>query len=79
MALHTTLNTKSFLKSPGQELSESVVLFNGTQKFARLDFREVWHPQSHRDRVSCGKNHNIVQWIGVRIFYIPIYESSPCP
>ena len=41
VTLDATHNTISFLKSPGQELSESVVLFNGTQKFARLDFREV--------------------------------------
>ena len=42
MALHATLNSILFLKSPGEEHSESVVLFNGTQKFARLDFREVY-------------------------------------
>ena len=41
VALHATLNTKSFLKSLGQELSESIVHINGTQIFANLDFREV--------------------------------------
>ena len=41
VALLPTHNTKSFLKSPGQELSEYIVLVNGTQIFARLDFREV--------------------------------------
>ena len=31
-----------FFKCPAQELSNVIVFVNGTQKFASLDFREVW-------------------------------------
>ena len=47
MTLHATLNTKSFLKSPDQELSEYIVLANGTQIFTRLDFWEVYGELKH--------------------------------
>ena len=32
----------AFLKSSGQELSESVVKVSGNSKFTRLDVREQW-------------------------------------
>ena len=35
-------NSKSFLKSPGQQLLEYMVLVSGKWIFARLDFREQW-------------------------------------
>ena len=41
MALHATLNSILFLKSPGQEHSEYIALVNGTQIFIRLYFKEV--------------------------------------
>ena len=34
--------SKSFLKSPGRELSEYMALSSGKSFFASLDFREVW-------------------------------------
>ena len=42
MALLDRAKSCDFLRSPSQELSEYMVLANGTQKFANLDFREVW-------------------------------------
>ena len=46
VALLDRAKSCDFLKSPSQELSEYMVLANGTQKFANLDFREVW-PSLH--------------------------------
>ena len=40
MAQLVTANPKSFSKSTGQELSESVVKVSGNSKFTRLDVRE---------------------------------------
>ena len=41
VALYATLIPKSFLKCPGQELSEYMVLDSGEGFFTNLDFREV--------------------------------------
>ena len=41
LALLARTISKSFLKSPGQELSEHMVLSSGKTIFASLDFREV--------------------------------------
>ena len=40
--LHVRRNSKSFLKSPGSELSENMVHVSGLLIFTRLDFREQW-------------------------------------
>ena len=42
LMLHTRLNPKSFLKFPGQALSEYIVFSSGEVIFANLDVREVW-------------------------------------
>ena len=42
MTLLDTAKSCDFLKCPAQELSNGIVFVNGTQKFASLDFREVW-------------------------------------
>ena len=42
VALFARPISKSFLKSPGQELSEYIVLSSGKSFFASLDFGQVW-------------------------------------
>ena len=63
--LHARQNSKSFLKSPGPELPEYMVLVSGPLIFARLDFREQCHFISR------------VFWHGLFLIFWPTVCWSP--
>ena len=66
MTLHATLNPKSFLKSPGQELSEYIVYSSGEAIF--LKFRSQGGVHSTFTYVlSKKKSHGVNLWLQTSI------------